>query len=193
MVVKREKSIAGSRRVDWKDAKRKTIERRDAKIKVETQIVSSRLRLCATLSTTLPTRVHFQRRRKPKAQRRLGGKNDLLVAGKCRSACTCASAGGRTNRSALAPAGQAADDCAKCRATAVRLPLPFSVRVTAEVLIRCSLPFTVIEFSRSSRMAPPLNLPKGFASTTVPRADAPAGITVLPSTVTGEASVALKD
>src|SRR6202140_4908295 len=77
--------------------------------------------------------------------------------------------------------------------TAVRLPLPFSVRVTAEVLIRCSLPFTVIEFSRTSRIAPPLNLPKGFASTTVPRADAPAGITVLPSTVTGEASVALKD
>src|ERR1700681_4244893 len=39
--------------------------------------------------------------------------------------------------------------------TAVRLPLPFSVRVTAEVLIRCSAPFTVIEFSRSSRIAPP--------------------------------------
>src|SRR6266481_8819127 len=77
--------------------------------------------------------------------------------------------------------------------TAVRLPLPFSVRVTAEVLIRCSLPFTVIEVSLSSRIAPPLNLPKGFASTTVPRADAPAGITVLPSIVTGEASVALKD
>src|SRR6202158_3615742 len=77
--------------------------------------------------------------------------------------------------------------------TAVRLPLPFSVRVTAEVLIRCSLPFTVIEFSLSSRIAPPLNLPKGFASTTVPRANAPAGITVFPSTVTGEARVALKD
>src|SRR5882762_2874834 len=77
--------------------------------------------------------------------------------------------------------------------TAVRLPLPFSVRVTAEVLIRCSLPFTVIEFSLSSSRAPPLNLPKAFASTTVPRANAPAGITVLPSTVIGETRVALKD
>jgi hypothetical protein len=35
-------------------------------------------------------------------------------------------------------------------------------------------------------------LPKGFAST-VPRADAPAGIAALPATVTAEASVALKD
>src|ERR1700730_11347607 len=77
--------------------------------------------------------------------------------------------------------------------TAVRFPLPFSVRVTAEVLIRCSLPLTVIEFNLSSRIAPPLNLPKGFASTTVPRANAPAGITVFPSTVTGEARVALND
>src|SRR5258708_3590860 len=77
--------------------------------------------------------------------------------------------------------------------TAVRLPLPLSVRVTAEVLIRCSVPFTVIEFSRTSRIAPPLNLPKGFASTTVPRAAAPAGITVFPSTATGETRVALED
>jgi hypothetical protein len=36
-------------------------------------------------------------------------------------------------------------------------------------------------------------LPKGFASTTLPRADAPAGITVLPSTATAEARVALKE
>ena len=77
--------------------------------------------------------------------------------------------------------------------TAVRLPLPFSVRLMAAVLILCSLPFTVIEFSRSSSKAPPLNRPKGFASTTVPLADAPAGITVLPSTLTGEARVALND
>src|SRR6266478_3432073 len=85
--------------------------------KVETQIVAS---VCVStrLMSGLSSRVHFQRRRKPKAERRLGGKNDLLVAGKCRSACTCASAGGRANRSALAPAGQAADDCAERRATA---------------------------------------------------------------------------
>src|SRR5260370_10091452 len=77
--------------------------------------------------------------------------------------------------------------------TAVRFPLPFSVRLTAEVSIGCSVPFTVIEFSLTSNRAPPLNLPKRFASTTVPRTDAPAAIAVLPSTVTAEASVALKD
>jgi hypothetical protein len=63
----------------------------------------------------------------------------------------------------------------------------------AEVSIERSVPFTVIEFSLSSSIAPPLNLPKAFASTTVPRAAAPAGITVLPSTVTADASVALKE
>src|SRR5437660_10371210 len=105
----------------------------DMQMKVETQIVSS-----ACVSTRhmsgLPSRVHFQRRCEPKAKRRFGGKNDLLVTGECRSARTCASAGGRANRSALAPAGQAADDCAECRATACHhcCPLAFALQCAAD-------------------------------------------------------------
>src|SRR6266853_1901361 len=107
-------------RVDWKV---------ETQI-VETQIIASCLRLYATLSAGLPSRVHFQRSREPEAERRLGGKNDLLVAGKCRSARTCASAGGRTNRSALAPARQAADDRAERCATAChhRCALAFALQ-----------------------------------------------------------------
>src|SRR6266436_7211870 len=101
MVVKREKSMGME----------------VGESKVETQIVSSAC-VSTRLLSTLPSRVHFQRSHQPKAERRLGGKNDLLVAGKCRSARTCAGAGGRANRSALAPAGQAADDCAERCATA---------------------------------------------------------------------------
>src|ERR1051325_4613431 len=37
--------------------------------------------------------------------------------------------------------------------------------------------------------APPLNLPCGFASTTVPVADEPSGITVCPLTAAGSATV----
>src|ERR1700682_3492089 len=101
-------------RSEKREAKNRRKSRR--KIKVETQIVSSAC-VSARLLSRLPSRVHFQRSREPKAQRRLGRKNDLLVAGKCRSARTCASAGGCAYRSALAPAGQAADDCAERRAT----------------------------------------------------------------------------
>ena len=106
-------------------------------------------------------------------------------------------ASGGANRCPFAAAGQAADEraerCAAARHHGCRLPLPFIVRLMADVSIFCSLPFTVIEVSLSSREAPPLNLPKGFASTTVPRAEAPAGITALPSTVTAEARVPLKE
>src|ERR1700693_3986689 len=76
--------------------------------------------------------------------------------------------------------------------TAVRLPLPVSVRVTEELEIDCSDPFTVIEVNRNCNTAPPLNRPRGFASSTVPAAAAPVGITVLPSTASGLASVAVK-
>src|SRR5258708_38615042 len=48
------------------------------------------------------------------------------------------------------------------------------------------------ETSRTCSMAPPLKWPMPLASTTVPRAGAPASITVLPSTVTGSATVAEK-
>src|SRR5581483_2663419 len=51
----------------------------------------------------------------------------------------------------------------------------------------------LIEISLTARLAPPLNLPKGLASVTVPDADAPEGITSLPSTWTGSARVAVKD
>src|SRR6266404_2193 len=112
MVVKCEKSIGMEIGESIGKARsEKPVERRETK--VETQIAAFCLRLYASWSARLPSRVHFQRGREPKAERRLGGKNDLLVAGKCRSACTCASAGGRANRSALAAAGQAADDCAE--------------------------------------------------------------------------------
>ena len=57
--------------------------------------------------------------------------------------------------------------------TAVRLPLPFWVRVTAEVSIDFSLPFTVIEVNFTSSTAPPLNLPSGLASITTPLAPSP--------------------
>lgn len=61
-----------------------------------------------------------------------------------------------------------------------------------EVLIDCELPFTVIEVSLIVSTAPPLNLPSGLASTTVPLAEEPLGRMVLPSTETFEASVAVK-
>src|SRR5262249_15531445 len=76
--------------------------------------------------------------------------------------------------------------------TAVRLPLPVCVRLTADVSIACDLPFTVIEFNLTCKTAPPLKRPSGLASTTVPDASAPAGITALPLTSTGLLSVALK-
>jgi len=72
------------------------------------------------------------------------------------------------------------------------LPLPVSVRTTEEVEMDWSEPPTLIEFSRNCSEAPPLKRPRGFASTTVPLAAAPAGIAVLPSTETGLASVAVK-
>jgi hypothetical protein len=75
---------------------------------------------------------------------------------------------------------------------AVRLPLPDSVRVSDEVEMVWSPPFTEIEVKRNCREAPPLNLPSDFASTTVPEAAAPEGIAVLPSTATGLARVAVK-
>jgi hypothetical protein len=55
-----------------------------------------------------------------------------------------------------------------------------------------SEPPMAIEVNRNCRDAPPLKRPSGFASTTVPEADAPAGIAVLPSTVTALANVAVK-
>src|SRR5262249_22869486 len=76
--------------------------------------------------------------------------------------------------------------------TAVRFPLPVCVRLTAEVSIVCDLPFTVIEVNFTCNTAPPLNRPSGFASTTVPEASAPAGISVFPSTCTGLESEAVK-
>ncbi|PYV89384.1 MAG: hypothetical protein DMG90_11480 [Acidobacteria bacterium] len=77
--------------------------------------------------------------------------------------------------------------------TAVRLPLPFAERTNAEVSTWCSFPFTSTESSLSRRTAPPLNRPRGLASTTVPVALAPDGITTLPSTSTGAATVAEND
>src|SRR5437868_13010148 len=49
-----------------------------------------------------------------------------------------------------------------------------------------------MEVSLSSRAAPPLKRPSGFASTTVPVALAPAGMRTLPSRSTGLATVAEK-
>src|SRR5882724_6539351 len=77
--------------------------------------------------------------------------------------------------------------------TAVLLPLPFAERVIAEVSMECSTPFTLIEFNLICTTAPPLNLPRALASVTVPRASAPAGITVSPPTATGAARVAVND
>ncbi len=76
--------------------------------------------------------------------------------------------------------------------TAVRLPFPFSARNTDDVSMACVLPFTVIEVKVMSSEAPPLNLPSGLASTTVPATAAPAGITTAPPTSIGFARVALK-
>src|SRR5260370_41986242 len=46
--------------------------------------------------------------------------------------------------------------------------------------------------SATERTAPPLKWPAAFASRTIPVARAPFGITILPSTSTGEATVAEK-
>src|ERR1017187_9024702 len=96
MVVKREKSMGGE---SIGKRCREKPERRDAACCVFSRI-RSRL-LC---------RLHFQRRLKPKAERRLGGKNNIFVAGKCGTSCTGATAGERANRGAFPPTGQAADD-----------------------------------------------------------------------------------
>jgi hypothetical protein len=76
---------------------------------------------------------------------------------------------------------------------AVRFPLPFFSRLIVELAIDTLFPFNVMEVSLSSSKAPPFNLPRGAASTTVPRTDVPAGITIFPSTVMPEVSVALKE
>lgn len=55
-----------------------------------------------------------------------------------------------------------------------------------------SEPPMLIEVNRTCSEAPPLKRPRGLASTTVPEAAAPAGIAVLPSTVTALAKVAVK-
>jgi len=55
-----------------------------------------------------------------------------------------------------------------------------------------SEPPTVIEVNFNCSDAPPLKRPSGLASTTVPEAEAPAGIAVLPSTETALAKVAEK-
>src|SRR6266700_3537738 len=55
-----------------------------------------------------------------------------------------------------------------------------------------SLPLMVTELSLTSSRAPPLKWPMPLASTTVPRAEAPCSMTVLPSTAIGSATVAEK-
>src|SRR5256885_2292112 len=74
--------------------------------------------------------------------------------------------------------------------TRLRLPLPVMLRATAAVWIFMSLPFTFTELRRTWRRAPPLNRPRGCAATTVPCAVEPEGITTLPFTCTGCATVA---
>src|SRR5581483_2621534 len=54
------------------------------------------------------------------------------------------------------------------------------------------LPLMVMLVRVSSRAAPPLKRPAGFASFTMPVAGAPLGITTLPSTSTGSSTVAEK-
>src|SRR5207249_7516344 len=76
--------------------------------------------------------------------------------------------------------------------TAVRLPFPLAERTREEVSTGRSEPLTLMEISLSCSTAPPLKRPSGLASTTVPEALAPEGITVLPSTSTGLATVAEK-
>src|SRR5450631_4438514 len=76
--------------------------------------------------------------------------------------------------------------------TAVRLPFPDSVRTTEEVEMDWSEPPMLIDVNRNCSEAPPLKRPRGLASTTVPEAAAPAGIAVLPSTVTALAKAAVK-
>src|SRR5579862_7539397 len=76
--------------------------------------------------------------------------------------------------------------------TAVRLPFPVSVRLTADVEMAISDPLRLIEVSRTSSEAAPLKRPRGLASTTVPATLAPAGIAVRPSIVIGLATVAVK-
>src|SRR2546425_4757345 len=75
---------------------------------------------------------------------------------------------------------------------ALPISFPFSERTSEEVSTGSSLPFTLIEVSFSCSEAPPLKRPSGFASTTVPVAVAPEGITVLPAISTGVATVAEK-
>src|SRR5437763_10625688 len=72
------------------------------------------------------------------------------------------------------------------------LPLPFTELITADVWMFWSLPLMATESSLTSRSAPPLKCPMAFAATTVPWAEAPRSTRVLPSTVTGSATVAEK-
>ena len=74
---------------------------------------------------------------------------------------------------------------------AERFPLPFSARSTVLEAIWYVVPNARTESSRTDSDAPPLNLPSGFASTTVPLAEEPALMTVTPPTTTGSATVAV--
>src|SRR5579859_7659470 len=76
--------------------------------------------------------------------------------------------------------------------TAVRLPFPFSVKVFAAARTRRLEPFTLMESSRTSRSAPPLNLPSGLASTTVPVTCVSRGIATASPTITSRVTVPVK-
>ena len=140
--------------------------------------------------------LHFYRLFQLEAEGGFGGQDNVLVAGKSCAARAGATAGQRTDRSALAAAGQAANQGSQARAAAGQdgraLAFPVAVRDTEDVEMDCSEPPMVIEVKRNCREAPPLKRPSGLASTTVPEAAAPAGIAVLPSTETGLARVAVK-
>src|SRR5207237_10012913 len=75
---------------------------------------------------------------------------------------------------------------------AERLPLPFSLRATAEVSTGTFCPLTSIDVSLSCNNAPPFKRPSGCAVTTVTVALERSGITTAPPASTGRATVALK-
>ena len=111
MVVKREKSIGRDEgKDDWKCVA-KTWQRR------------SSLRLACVSSLTGLLSSYFARFTSSgdlslKLSTDSAGRHYFFVAGKCGTARTCATAGNRTNRRALAPTGYPADNCAKRGAAA---------------------------------------------------------------------------
>ena len=126
------------------------------------------------------------------------GRTTSLLPVNAAPRCTGTAAAQCANGSTFAAAQQAANQRARCCATARQ-----NGRALAFALFRAgqgrSL-YTALLAVDGDGSQPDfesgtagLNRPRGFASTTVPRASAPDGMTVVPSTSMGGATVALND